>query len=178
MQSLMSSLFRLLPAPLLAAVLFLPPAWTESLRMRLLAEPAAWLASVSLQCPLHRETSTGWPLLETRFGWSRVTPECAGLTFLIVALAVAVGILAPGPGGRRRATRLALAVGLAFALTLLLNTSRILLATAAIPLADRLPSYLASTLHLGAGVVVFLPGLIVFSILLTHWRKRHDLVAD
>ncbi len=91
-------------APLLlpAALDRLPGGTGEAVRMGLLAEPAAALASLFCSGALARDTLTGWPLLPGWAGMVRVTPDCAGLQFWSIALAVAWFHLLPGRTGLPR----------------------------------------------------------------------------
>ena len=163
------------PLLLPAALDHLPGGWGEAVRMGLLAEPATALASFFCSGPLARDTLTGWPLLPGWAGTVRVTPDCAGLQFWSIALAVALFHLLPGRAGLARLRAAAAGVLAAYALTLLLNASRILLVGVCQPFAQSWPDVLAGTLHLSVGVLVFLPGLIGFSLWLTRFNK---LVVD
>lgn len=158
----------------LIGVLLLPPRLTEPLRMQVLAEPTAALAAGVLQCPRWRDAATGWPILATPHGTLRVTPACSGMTFLAIALMVACTHLLPQAGPwLRRLGPLLLALGLAYGLTLLLNAARLLAVAGTVPAMRHLPPAASDLLHLGVGVLVFLPGLIAFSILLAQWRRCH-----
>ena len=159
-------------APLLlpAGLDRLPGGAGEAVRMGLLAEPATALASLFCSGPLARDTLTGWPLLPGWAGTVRVTPDCAGLQFWGIALAVALFHVLPGRVGLARLRAAAAGVLASYALTLLLNASRILVVGVCLPLAQSWPDVLAGALHLGIGVLVFLPGLVGFSVLLTRFR--------
>lgn len=169
-----SGTMLLIPALCLAGMLLLPPCLTERLRMRALAEPTAALAACVLHCPLLRDADTGWPILAAPHGALRITPECSGMTFLAIALMVACTHLLPQAGAWGRLPgQLLLALGLAYGLTLLLNAARIMAVAGTVPVMRHLPSAAGNLLHLGVGVLIFLPGLITFSILLAQWRRRH-----
>jgi len=165
---------RFIPGILAAMVIMIPPSFTETFRVRWLCEPAAHLASAWMTCPLVHDEATLWPMLLTRYGTVRVSPDCAGLTFLMISLSLACWHLLRGVAGRKLLGRLLLCCMLAGTLTLFLNTARILLVATSIPILHRLADPVANVLHVGLGVVVFLPGLMLFSALLSRNKDTHE----
>jgi exosortase/archaeosortase family protein len=128
--------------------------------------PAAWLASLHLGCPL-QEDAAGVPLLVHSTRTLRITPACSGFDFFLLAFGLATWGWARARGFRWRQLP-AWAVA-AYALTVAANASRLAATVWLIALGRHLfPEDFRHPLHLAAGVLVFLPLLI----LLHHVLER------
>lgn len=157
--------------PLLVLLLLLP--LTEvapAFWLRAFSWPAAWLAARFLGAPCWRTAEGG--VIATDPVPVLVTTACSGAAFFVITAALLAGTL---DGARRRplAATLGLAAGAAYAVTILANTARIVLASMAAAWArTALPPPYWSGLHMGVGIFVFMTALIAVHAA-ALWRNRH-----
>lgn len=151
---------------LLAALLAVEGAAAAWL-LTLFSRPAGWLASWALGCPAVWIPGEGLRLLISE-GEVLVNHGCSGFGFFTILLILVTWY---------RPRRLPVMLVPVYLLTLVINAARIVLAVYAQVFTVRfwMPE-LGPAVHLVAGVAIFLPALLIFSVLLERSRP-HDLPA-
>lgn len=157
--------------PALAAALLLPSALRgHPVALAWLTHPAAWVAAQLASG--HVDWTGSEPVVSAWGRFVRVTSACSGADFLGLSCALLLWAAV-----RRRPRWAWFVPPAAWLLTLVANTGRLLLVLLAEPLMGSLSEALARAVHMGLGVAVFLPLLIVAYAIWERMLCRERIIA-
>lgn len=141
--------------------------------LRWILAPTTWLTSLFVSGEFSFQTGQGYLSREQSV---LISPACAGVNFLIVAiLSLVLGFSGRFPDLRQRARWLATSVGLAYLTTLLVNALRIGLSIAVAHLAARLTGLTFQSVHRLLGTFIYLAGLVTLCLTVQLWLSSRAL---
>jgi exosortase K len=143
--------------------------------LRWILAPTSWLTSLFTSGGFEFRVGEGYLNREQSV---LVSPACAGINFLVVALlSLVLGFAGRFESFRQKGAWCATSLGLAYVSTLLVNALRISLSVAVAHLAARVTGLTFQSVHRLLGVVVYLGGLLVLCLTIQFWlssRGRRD----
>jgi len=135
--------------------------------LRWILAPTTWLTSLFVPGELVFQAGQGYLSREQSV---LISPACAGVNFLIVALlSLVLGFSSHFDGLRRRARWFAASLGLAYLTTLVVNALRIGLSVAVAHLATRLTGLTFQSVHRLIGIFIYLAGLLALCLTVQLW---------
>jgi exosortase K len=135
--------------------------------LRWMLAPTTWLTSLFVAGEFTFQAGQGYLSREHSV---LISPACAGVNFMVVALlSLALGYSAHFAGVRRRARWLAISVGLAYLTTLLVNGLRIGLSVVLGHLATRVTGLTFQSVHRLLGIFIYLAGLLSLCLTVQLW---------
>jgi len=135
--------------------------------LRWILAPTTWLTSLFVSGDFAFQAGQGYL---SRAQSVLISPACAGVNFLIVALlSLVLGFSGAFPSLRQRGGWLVTAVGLAYATTLLVNAARIGLSIAVAHLAARVTGLTFQSVHRLLGIFTYLAGLLTLCLTVQVW---------
>jgi exosortase K len=135
--------------------------------LRWILAPTTWLTSLLVSGDFEFRPGDGYLSREQSI---LISPACAGVNFLIVALlSLVLGFSARFGSGRQRLQWLLSSFGLAYVATLLVNALRIWLSVLVAHLAARATGLTFQTIHRLLGVCIYLAGLLCLCLTVQLW---------
>jgi len=135
--------------------------------LRWILAPTTWLTSWLVHGEFALQAGQGYLSREQSV---LISPACAGVNFLIVALlSLVLGFGQHFRSFRQRGAWLAASLGLAYLTTLLVNALRIALSVAVAHLATRVTGLSFQSIHRLLGIVVYLAGLLSLCLTVQLW---------
>jgi exosortase K len=140
--------------------------------LRWILAPTTWLTSLFVSGEFAFQAGQGYLSREQSV---LISPACAGVNFLVVALvSLVLGFSGQFAGRRQRAYWLATSVGLAYLTTLLVNTLRIGLSIAIGHLATRATGLTFQSVHRLLGIFIYLAGLLSLCLTVQLWLSSRS----
>jgi len=141
--------------------------------LRWILAPTTWLTSLFVSGEFAFQAGQGYLSREQSV---LISPACAGVNFLVVALlSLVLGFSNDFVGLRQRGYWLATSVGLAYLTTLLVNALRIGLSIAAAHLAARLTGLTFQSVHRLLGIFIYLAGLLSLCLTVQLWLSSRGV---
>ena len=141
--------------------------------LRWILAPTTWLTSLLVPGEFVFQAGQGYLSREQSV---LISPACAGVNFLIVALlSLVLGFSGQLAGLRQRAQWLAAAVGLAYVTTLVVNALRIVLSVAVAHLAARVTGLTFQSVHRLLGIFIYLAGLLALCLTVQLWLSSRGV---
>ena len=141
--------------------------------LRWILAPTTWLTSLFVPGEFAFQAGQGYLSREQSV---LVSPACAGVNFLVVALlSLVLGFSSHFAGLRQRARWFAASVALAYLATLLVNAVRIALSIALAHLATRVTGLTFQSVHRLLGIFVYLAGLLSLCLTVQLWLSSRGL---
>jgi exosortase K len=135
--------------------------------LRWILAPTTWLTSRFVSGEFAFQAGQGYLNREQSV---LISPACAGVNFLVVALlSLVLGFSEKFAGPRQRVQWLVTSVGLAYLTTLLVNTARIGLSIALSHLATRATGLTFQSVHRLLGIFIYLAGLLSLCLTVQLW---------
>jgi exosortase K len=141
--------------------------------LRWILAPTTWLTSLFVSGEFAFQAGQGYLSREQSV---LISPACAGVNFLVVALlSLVLGFSDKFSSLRRRLHWFAISVGLAYLTTLLVNALRIGLSIALGHLATRATGLTFQSVHRLLGIFIYLAGLLSLCLTVQHWLSSRDV---
>jgi exosortase K len=141
--------------------------------LRWILAPTTWLTSLFVPGEFAFQAGQGYLSREQSV---LISPACAGVNFLIVALlSLVLGFSSRFAGLRERARWFAVSVGLAYLTTLLVNALRIGLSIAVAHLAARITGLTFQSVHRLLGIFIYLAGLLSLCLTVQLWLSSRGV---
>jgi exosortase K len=141
--------------------------------LRWILAPTTWLTSLLVPGEFAFQAGQGYLSREQSV---LISPACAGVNFMIVALlSLALGFSIQFAGWRKRAQWFAASVGLAYLTTLVVNALRIGLSVAVAHLASRVTGLTFQSVHRLIGILVYLAGLLALCLTVQLWLSSRGI---
>ena len=135
--------------------------------LRWILAPTTWLTSLFMSGEFEFRPGEGYL---SRAQSILISPACAGVNFLIVALlSLVLGFSARLSSWRQRGQWLFVSLGLAYSTTLVVNTLRIWLSVVVAHLAARVTGLSFQNVHRLLGVCIYLAGLLCLCLTVQLW---------
>lgn len=135
--------------------------------LRWILAPTTWVTSLFVSGEFAFQAGQGYLSREQSV---LVSPACAGVNFLVVALlSLVLGFSSHFAGLGQRARWFAASLGLAYLTTLLVNASRIALSIALAHLAARMTGLTFQSVHRLLGIFIYLAGLLSLCLTVQLW---------
>ncbi len=135
--------------------------------LRWILAPTTWLTSLFVAGEFAFQAGQGYLSREQAV---LISPACAGVNFLIVALlSLVLGFSGDFDTWRKRARWFAASVGLAYLTTLVVNALRIGLSVAVAHLAARVTGLTFQSVHRLIGIFIYLAGLLALCLTVQLW---------
>ncbi len=143
--------------------------------LRWILAPTTWLTSRFVPGEFAFQAGQGYL---SRAQSVLISPACAGVNFLIVALlSLVLGFSGGWIGLRMRAQWLATSVGLAYLATLVINALRIGLSVAVAHLAARVTGLTFQSVHRLIGIFIYLAGLLALCLTVQLWLSSRGVLC-
>ena len=141
--------------------------------LRWILTPTTWLTSLFVAGEFTFRAGQGYLSREQSV---LISPACAGVTFMVVALlSLVLGYGSSFAGLRRGARWLAVSIGLAYLTTLLVNALRIGLSIALGHLATRATGLTFQSVHRLLGIFIYLAGLLSLCLTVQLWLSSRGV---
>lgn len=136
-------------------------------QLRWILAPTSWLTSLLVPGEFVFRAGEGYL---SRAQSVLISPACAGINFLVVALmSLVLGFSGRFAGARERGRWCATSLGLAYAATLIVNALRIGLSVAFAHLAARVTGLTFQSVHRLLGIFIYLSGLLILCLTVQLW---------
>lgn len=144
--------------------------------LRWILQPTTWLTSWFVHGEFAFRAGEGYLNREQSV---LISPACAGVNFMVVALlSLVLGYSARFDSWRQRGGWCAASLGLAYLATLLVNTLRISLSVAVAHLAARVTGLTFQSVHRLLGVLIYLAGLVCLCLAVRLWLSSRGRAPD
>jgi exosortase K len=141
--------------------------------LRWILAPTTWLTSLFVSGEFSFQTGQGYLSREQSV---LISPACAGVNFLIVALlSLVLGFSSRFADLRQRARWLVTSIALAYLTTLVVNALRIGLSIAVAHLAARVTGLTFQSVHRLLGIFIYLAGLLTLCLTVQLWLSSRGL---
>ncbi len=141
--------------------------------LRWILAPTTWLTSLLVPGEFTFQSGQGYLSREQSV---LISPACAGVNFLIVALlSLVLGFSGHFAGLRKRAEWLAASLGLAYLTTLVVNALRIGLSVAVAHWAARVTGLTFQSVHRLLGILIYLAGLLGLCLTVQLWLSSRGI---
>jgi exosortase K len=141
--------------------------------LRWILAPTTWLTSLFVSGEFAFQAGQGYLSREQSV---LISPACAGVNFMVVALlSLVLGYSSNFAGLRQRAHWLAVSLGLAYVTTLVVNALRIGLSIALGHLATRVTGLTFQSVHRLLGIFIYLAGLMSLCLTVQLWLSSRGV---